>query len=489
MKKILLSALTVLLIGLSNTANAQCTFANPAIRMVAPPYNNGAGKCVVTLELSFDILHNAGGKYFWIHLWPTNVYPDYNYPQSQPPTTSIIPGGNGALDGTIGTFGFFHMQGDLVVQNAYPPDNNAPYFQSGYTISEISDGGILSGSDRYTITGLIITLPLDCSIPQSFTADLWESQSDKAQTVACVSKGVVIYANDPKVTGSLFCPAPRTYNFTITTINAAAGMVVSYNVYIDDGDEIYNKTLDTLVIATGNNIQLDNSTDYKYISGVMSYTPYSNLKPYADKALFVAVTSPSIPNEVYTRLDNICTPLPVIFKSFTAVRNLNNVLLKWEISSEQNNKGFIIERNISGTWQEVGFVASLANSGNSDISLNYIYNDVNLVKAITQYRIRQVDFDNQSKYSNVVAVIGATQSGKIVVYPNPSAGKVNVAFEMAGVVRDISLTDLMGRVIKQWRGVTDNNLRIDNLNSGIYNLRVIIIATGEQVVERIVVYK
>jgi len=118
-----------------------------------------------------------------------------------------------------------------------------------------------------------------------------------------------------------------------------------------------------------------------------------------------------------------------------------------------------------------------------------MYNDINPVKGITQYRLRQVDFNNQSKYSNVVAVVGEKQSDKIVVYPNPSDGTINVAFEMAGVARDITLTDMMGRVIKQWKGVIDNNLRIDNLQSGMYNLRVITIATGERVVEKIIVNK
>lgn len=488
MKKILLPVLAVLLIGLSNTTNAQCTFANASIRLTAPPFTNPAGKCVISFELSFDILHNPGGKYFWIHLWPTSAYPNYSYPQSQPPTTSIIPGGNGALDGSIATFGFFHQQGALDIQTAYPPDNNAPNFQSVYTISEIQGGGVLPGSDRYTVNGLTITLPLDCSIPQSFTADLWESQSAHAQTVACVSKGVVLYANYPKVTGFLFCQLPRTYNFTITSINPS-GMVVSYNVYIDDGDGIYNKAADTINIASGSNLQLNNTNNYSFISGVMTYLPYSNQQPYADRALWIVVTSPSIPNEVYARLDNGCIPLPVQFISFTAVRNHTNVLLTWTTSSEQNNKGFAVERNINGTWEQVAFVLSQASGGNSDIPLNYVYNDINTVKGITQYRIRQEDFDKQSRYSNVIAVRSETQSGKIIVYPNPSEGSFTVVFERTDVARDVSLTDMMGRSIKQWRGLIDNNIRIDNLMPGIYSLRVITIETGEQMVEKIVVNK
>lgn len=485
MKKILFSALAMLLIGLSNTTNAQCIFANAGIRIVAPP-RDSAGKCIVRMELSFDILHNSGGKYFWIHLWPASAYPNYSYPQSHPPTTSSVPGENSALDGSIASFGFFHQQGALDIQTAYPPDNNAPNFQSGYVISEIEGGGVLPGSDRYTLNGLTITLPLDCSIPQSFTADLWQSQSAQAQTVACVSKGVVIYANDPKVTGLLFCQLPRTYSFTITSINTS-GIVVSYNVYIDDGDGIYNKAADNINISSGNNLQLDNANNYRFFSGAMTYLPYSNQKPYADRALWIVVTSPSIPNDVYARLDNGCIPLPVQFKSFTAVRNHTNVLLKWTTASEFNNSGFAVERNTNDNWQEIAFIPSLANGGNSDIPINYLYNDINTANGIIQYRLRQVGFDMQSKYSNIVAVRGENQPGKIIIYPNPTEGSVNVVFETADASRDVSLTDMAGRVISQWRQLTVNNIRIDNLKSGVYLLRVITIETGEQQVEKIVV--
>jgi hypothetical protein len=488
MKKILLPLLAVLLIGSSNSVSSQCTFANPGIRLIAPPFTNPAGKCVIRMELSFDILHNPGGKYFWVHLWPTNIYPDYSYPTSHPPTTSIIPGGNGILDGSLATFGFFHQGGALNIQTFYPPDNNAPNFQTGYTISEISGGGVLPGSDRYTLNGITITLPQDCSIPQSFTADLWESQAANAQQVACVSKGVVIYANDPKISGLLFCAAPRTYSFTISTINTN-GINVNYNVYIDDGDAIYNKTLDNINISSGNNLLLNNANNYQFSSGILTYLPYSIQKPYADRALWVVVTSPSISNDVYARLDNGCSPLPVLFKSFSAVRNQNMVLLSWGTAYEQNNRGFAIERNTSGSWQEVAFVPSQGINGSSDISLVYQHTDINTIKGITQYRIRQVDFDRQSNYSNIVAVRGENQTGKIIIYPNPSAGNVNVVFETAEVTRDVILTDMAGRIINQWRGITVNNIRIDNLRSGIYLLRVISTETREQQVEKIVVSK
>ena len=186
----------------------------------------------------------------------------------------------------------------------------------------------------------------------------------------------------------------------------------------------------------------------------------------------------------------ILTTLPVVFKSFTAIRNKANVMVKWETASEQNSSGFAVERNINGSWEQVAFVSSQAVNGNSEATLSYQYIDLNNTKGITQYRIKQVDMDAKSKYSEIRSVRGEGQLGKTVVYPNPTNdGKVNIVFEDGNVSRDISVSDMSGRTIKQLRGITNNNITIENLTPGIYSLRIVVPSTGEQSVEKIVVNK
>lgn len=181
--------------------------------------------------------------------------------------------------------------------------------------------------------------------------------------------------------------------------------------------------------------------------------------------------------------------LPVEFKSFSAIRNHSNVLLKWETASEHNSSGFAIERNNNGSWQQVAFVPSHAVNGNSDVLLSYQYNDFNDTKGITQYRLRQVDFDSKSKYSEIRAVRGDGQLGKTIVYPNPSNdGKVNVLFEDA-TARDVSVMDMSGHVMKQWKALKSNTIKIENLLPGMYMLKIVMPDTGVQTVEKIVVAK
>ena len=183
------------------------------------------------------------------------------------------------------------------------------------------------------------------------------------------------------------------------------------------------------------------------------------------------------------------SPLPVKFKSFTAARNHSAVALTWVTASEQNNSGFAIERLIgAGGWQQIVFIPSRAAGGNSDAELSYQYSDLNITNAISQYRLKQIDFDNKSAHSDIRAVRGDGQVGKTIVYPNPSNnGRVSVVFEDVTSTRDVSLTDMSGRMIKQIKGVTNNNIQFDNLMPGIYSLSVVNRESGVRVVEKIIV--
>jgi hypothetical protein len=179
--------------------------------------------------------------------------------------------------------------------------------------------------------------------------------------------------------------------------------------------------------------------------------------------------------------------LPVIFSSFTVSRMTNNVQLKWSTGTEINNKGFIIERNSNGSWEQVGYVASTALNGNSSSRIDYQYTDASFAKGMTQYRIKQVDIDNSFKYSEVRAIRGLEQDAKTVVFPNPSNdGKTTVVFADASR-RDIAVTDMAGRTITQYRSYTANSLQLSNLLPGMYSLRTTNLESGEISTEKIIV--
>jgi hypothetical protein len=183
-------------------------------------------------------------------------------------------------------------------------------------------------------------------------------------------------------------------------------------------------------------------------------------------------------------------PLPVRFSSFTAGRSGNTVNLRWSTASEDNNKGFQVQRNSGRGWENVTFINSKADGGNSSANLNYEFNDNNASKVVTQYRLMQVDNDGRSKMSDIRIVRGDAQESRVMVFPNPSKdGNVNILFDDARGNRDVTVMDMNGRVVKQYRSVTAANLKVDNLMPGVYSIRIINAADGSQRTEKVVVSK
>ena len=311
----------------------------------------------------------------------------------------------------------------------------------------------------------------------------WVKTSSSVNHTPGVTNGAAGAAGSLTTAQLLVCntaPGVSRVDYNITGVSGSAteadDFPVEVQLYYDygtpgqlDGADVYQSSLFDALIS-------DPLKSFTISQTVNTILVYKTKRGCFDKVFALA---------------NGCLPLPVDFKSFSATRNHSNVLLKWETLTEKNNTGFAVERNINGSWEQISFVASLATGGNSTDILSYQFTDFNNIKGISQYRIRQIDFDNRSKYSEIRSVRGESQIGQVIVYPNPSIdGRVNVSFEEAsGIRRDVSVADMSGRTLRQWRGITNNNLQIENLQPGMYTLRVVVPETGEQTVTKIVVNK
>jgi hypothetical protein len=183
--------------------------------------------------------------------------------------------------------------------------------------------------------------------------------------------------------------------------------------------------------------------------------------------------------------------LPVDLRSFNARRNSSTVSLQWETASESNVRGFEIQRKSgNGSFQTIGVVASKSTGGTSTTPLQYSFNDFNNNNSgANQYRIKMVDLDGRSKLSLIRSVDGLNESARILIYPNPSVtGPVNIVFPNADP-RDITVTDLMGRVHYSWKSYKEQDLVIKKLGTGNYLLRVTNALNNKNEVHRLTVTK
>ncbi|RZJ94895.1 MAG: T9SS type A sorting domain-containing protein, partial [Hymenobacter sp.] len=81
--------------------------------------------------------------------------------------------------------------------------------------------------------------------------------------------------------------------------------------------------------------------------------------------------------------------------------------------------------------------------------------DRQALTGLTYYRLRQVDTDQTTSYSQVVTLQPtAREAAEVHVYPNPSAGTAVTRLALRGLtnqVLDVRVTDMLGRVVSTQR--------------------------------------
>jgi hypothetical protein len=95
--------------------------------------------------------------------------------------------------------------------------------------------------------------------------------------------------------------------------------------------------------------------------------------------------------------------LPLQWRSFTAAKQQENVLLEWSTFSEQNSRNFIIQTSTNGrTWNSM---VTLSAAGTSSSIRNYNYLHTSPATGYNYYRIIETDIDGKYNYSLVRTVL------------------------------------------------------------------------------------
>ncbi len=155
----------------------------------------------------------------------------------------------------------------------------------------------------------------------------------------------------------------------------------------------------------------------------------------------------------YTNSPLNMAPLPIELSYFNAKFDGSNVELAWTTQSETNNSFFAVERTQNGEDFEV--VATEKGAGNSSTVLNYHAYDMNPLRGVAYYRLKQTDVNGKSTYSDLVAVKISVESD-FAIYPNPSNGNfyVNIqataAKEILVVVRDLTGREAFSKIIPEF---------------------------------------
>jgi hypothetical protein len=164
------------------------------------------------------------------------------------------------------------------------------------------------------------------------------------------------------------------------------------------------------------------------------------------------------------------SPLPVELISFTGKNENNAVRLNWVTASEKQNKGFEVERRSNqGDWKVLGFVAG---NGTTNQRNNYTYVDRSTATGNIYYRLRQIDLDGKSVYSQPITV----QMGPVAftLSPVPATDVLTLNGLGAGNHTAEIYNTRGQRVLNQtFSDAAATSLTVSTLPAGVYMVRVL----------------
>lgn len=163
--------------------------------------------------------------------------------------------------------------------------------------------------------------------------------------------------------------------------------------------------------------------------------------------------------------------LPLTLSLFESRSEQNDVVLKWQTSSESNSDYFIIETSTDGIhFKKAGRVNA---TGNSTLPVNYTFSIENVSEGIHYYRLQFVDKDGSITYSKIVQE--KIKNGlSIRIAPNPATEKISVMHPagMKGDVLKICAADGKLIFLKEISsGSTKTVFDIESLATGNYILQ------------------
>jgi hypothetical protein len=165
-------------------------------------------------------------------------------------------------------------------------------------------------------------------------------------------------------------------------------------------------------------------------------------------------------------------PLSVQLLSFVVGLRENKVNLDWRTGSEVNSAHFEVERSANG--DDWSYVSSVSASGISQDEKRYTFVDEHPLGGTSFYRLKLVDLDGSFSYSPVRMVRQAVRPGELSVYPNPTAGVLNVELEGSKDLANLKLFNILGMDVTRSvaYGHSGNQLQVDlsALEPGVYTL-------------------
>ncbi len=190
-----------------------------------------------------------------------------------------------------------------------------------------------------------------------------------------------------------------------------------------------------------------------------------------------------------------CLTLPTSLLSFAGQREGAVNRLRWTTTTEQNNKGFTMQRSADGiNYSDLGFVNSRATGGSSVDALEYGFVDNNPVGTKQYYRLRQEDLDGRTRLSNVVLIKGNKPMSLSIggLFPNPANTEISVLLDapvkdkVTLLIIDATGKTVLQKIVNVETGSNTIPVNIASLTNGSYLVKMVCNSNCETAVSKFV---
>lgn len=172
--------------------------------------------------------------------------------------------------------------------------------------------------------------------------------------------------------------------------------------------------------------------------------------------------------------------LPVEYLYFTGEVEADHNLIMWTTLTEINNKQFELERSINGG--PFILLEVIEGAGTTNAQQDYYFKDYDVrANGDYYYRLKQVDFDNFSMYSDILTLNRFKEGKNVELYPNPVNNQVHIDIHIDELVEEyqIDIFDITGKLVYTEKlegynkiGSVAYTISVNDFIPGVYNLKI-----------------
>lgn len=162
-------------------------------------------------------------------------------------------------------------------------------------------------------------------------------------------------------------------------------------------------------------------------------------------------------------------PLPFELNAFRATGKKDRITLDWEVSNNDVQEAYTIERSRDGRlFEPVGTLTATAAR-----TASYALDDLKPFNGWNYYRLRARDKQDITASSSIIKVWWGKEA-VVSVLPNPAKEKIVINLSDPSSIQQIQLVNSNGQLLQQFRAISFvNEVNVSSLQAGIYYIRFI----------------